>query len=111
MLTQIFGTLKCKDTQKAIRFFKERRIQTQFVDLRQKGLSPGELRNVCRHVPLEDLIDTEGREYEKRNLKYIKHDIEEMLLEYPLLLRTPVVRSERGVTVGYYPETWKAWLK
>ena len=98
MLTQIFGTLKCKDTQKAIRFFKERRIQTQFVDLRQKGLSPGELRNVCRHVPLEDLIDTEGREYE-------------MLLEYPLLLRTPVVRSERGVTVGYYPETWKAWLK
>ncbi len=109
MIIQIFGTLKCKDTQKAIRFFKERRIKTQFVDLKIKGLSAGELRSVCRSVPLEELIDTEGKEYEKRNLKYLSHDIEDMLLEYPLLFRTPIVRFGLQAALGHQPDVWKEW--
>ncbi len=111
MIIQIFGTRKCKDTRKAIRFFKERRIQTQFVDLSEKGVSAGELTSICRSVPLEELIDTSGKEYEKRNLKYLQHDIEEMLLEYPLLFRSPIVRNQQSATVGHQPDVWKEWLK
>lgn len=106
-MIQIFGTKKCADTRKAERFFKERGIKVQSVDLREKGISPGELRNIARSVPMEELIDTEGKEYERLNLKYIRHNIEEKLLEYPLLLRTPVVRLGNQATVGYDPETWK----
>ncbi|MBU0985512.1 MAG: ArsC family transcriptional regulator [candidate division Zixibacteria bacterium] len=111
MIIQVFGTKKCKNTQKAIRFFKERRINIQFVDLSQKGVSPGELRNICRSVPLEDLIDTGGKEYERQNLMYLQHNIEERLLDYPLLFRTPIVRTANGATVGYEPDVWKAWVK
>ena len=110
MKPQIFGTKKCKDTQKAIRFFKERGIDFQFIDLTQKAVSPGELQSISRSVPLDDLIDTEGRQYEMRNLKYIVHDVREMLLEDPLLFKTPVVRHDRGVTVGFEPDVWKDWL-
>ncbi len=110
MVIQIFGTKKCRDTQKAIRFFKERSKNFQFVDLREKGVSQGELNNIKRYVPLADLIDVEGKEYEKRNLKYLKHDIEEMLLEYPLLFKTPIVRGQNGTSVGYQIDLWKKWL-
>lgn len=111
MIVQIFGTKKCKDTQKAIRFFKERRIRIQFVDLRERRMSKGELRNVARSVPLEELIDTEGKEYEKRQLKYLQHDIAEKLLEFPLLLKTPVVRYGNKATAGHQPDVWTAWMK
>jgi len=110
MIIQIFGTLKCKDTRKAERFFKERRIKIQLIDLREKGLSPGELRNITRVIPFEDLIDTEGRQYQKRNLQYMRFDIAEELLDDPLLLKTPIVRYGHRVTVGYEPEIWQEWL-
>ena len=110
-MIQIFGTKKCKDTQKAIRFFKERGISVHFVDLVEKGISPGELRNVSRVVPLDNLIDRDGKEFAKRNLQYMKFDIETELLEDPLLLKTPIVRNGQKATVGHDPETWKAWAK
>lgn len=109
MIIQIFGTRKCRDTQKALRFFKERRIETQFIDLAQKGVSPGELNSIRQSVPLSHLIDTEGREYNKRNLKYLVHDVEEQLLEHPLLFRTPIVRYGKRATAGLEPDTWKIW--
>lgn len=111
MTIQIFGTQKCRDTQKTLRFFKERRIAIHFVDLREKNISRGELTGIARSVPIERLIDTAGKEYEKRNLKYLRHNVEEMLLEYPLLFRTPIVRSAGRATVGYEPEIWLEWLK
>ena len=111
MTLQVFGTKKGKNTQKAIRFFKERRIAIQFVDLTQKGISGGELRNICRFVPLDELMDTDCREYERLNLKYLQHDIEERLLDHPLLFRTPVVRTKDGATVGHCPDVWKTWAK
>jgi len=111
MTIQIFCTKKCSDTRKAQRFFKERGIKTQFIDLTEKAISKGELNGIARSVPLDDLIDRDGREFERRNLKYIRHDIEEALLEYPLLFRTPIVRSGRKAAVGYRPELWKDWAK
>ena len=111
MVIQIFGTPKCKDTRKAERFFKERRIKIQMVDLREKGLSPGEMRNIIQVIPPEDLIDTEGKQYRNRNLAYMKFNLEEELLEDPLLLKTPIVRYGQNVSVGYEPDVWKGWLE
>ncbi len=109
-MIQIFGTKKCKDTAKAVRYFKERNIPIHLVDLGEKGMSRGELKNVTRSIPVEELIDINSRAYEKRNLKYIKHNIEEELLSDAGLFRTPVVRYGLKSSVGYTPELWKEWL-
>ena len=111
MNIQIFGTKKCKDTQKAERFFKERRIQFHFRDLTIKGISKGELENIKRVIPLEDLINEDGKQFKKRNLKYMLYDIEEELLSDPLLFKTPIVRNGRLATVGYQPEIWNKWIE
>lgn len=109
-MIQIFGTKKCKDTQKAERFFKERGIKFQFRDLKEKGVSKKELDNFAQFYTLEDLIDTESKQYAKRNLQYILHDIGNELLEDPLLFKTPVVRYNRKVVVGYEPELWSEFV-
>jgi arsenate reductase (glutaredoxin) len=106
---QIFGTEKCQDTKKAQRYFKERRIPFQFVDLTQKGLSKGELKSLKTAVGIDNLVDQEGKTYVRKNLKYLAHDIEEELLKDALLLKTPVVRNGAQATVGYQPDAWKAW--
>ena len=108
---QIFGTKKCKDTGKALRFFKERGIPVQFIDLKEKAVSPGELSSIRRSVELEDLIDCDGRQYEKRNLGYMKYNLEQELLDDPLLFRTPIVRMGHKATVGYDQATWKAFAE
>ena len=110
MNIQIFGIKSCRETQKALRFFKERRIQFHFRDLNEKGISPGELNNISQAIPLENLIDRNGKQYKKRNLEYMVFNIEEELLNDPLLLRTPVVRNGRLATAGYEPDIWKEWL-
>jgi arsenate reductase (glutaredoxin) len=109
MNIQIFGTLKCQDTKKAQRYFRERRISFQFVDLTRKGLSKGELNSIKAAVGIDNLIDREGKTYAEKNLKYLVHDIEEEILKDPLLLRTPIVRNGRDATTGYQPDSWKAW--
>lgn len=109
MSIQIFGTKKCQDTRKVERFFKERAVAYQFVDLTVRGFSKGELDRVKAAVGLENLIDKAGREYARLNLKYLVHDSEEMLLAHPLLLKTPVVRNGPRATVGYCPEVWREW--
>jgi arsenate reductase (glutaredoxin) len=106
---QIFGTLKCQDTKKAQRYFRERRIPFQFVDLTRKGLSKGELHSLKAAVGIENLIDREGKAYAEKNLKYLIHDVEAEIIKDPLLLRTPVVRNGREATAGYQPDSWKAW--
>ena len=111
MNIQIFGTLKCNDTRKAERFFKERRIPFHFRDLTEKGISKGELDNISAVISVEELLDKEGKEFKRLNLKYILYDAEDKLLEYPLLFKTPIVRNGREVTVGNHPEIWKEWIK
>jgi arsenate reductase-like glutaredoxin family protein len=107
---QIFGTQKSQDTRKAERFFQERRIPFHFRDLNEKGISKGELDNIKQSIPLEDLIDKEGKQFGKRNLAYMKFDIEEELLNDPFLFKTPIVRNGRMATIGYKPEVWKEWI-
>lgn len=110
MNIQIIGTKSCNDTRKAERYFKERRIQFHFKDLAEKGIAKGELDNITRKIPLEDLIDREGKHFKKRNLQYMVFDIEEELLRDSLLLKTPIVRNGSEVTIGYQPEIWKKWM-
>lgn len=114
MNVQLFGTKKCADSRKAERFFKERGIKLHVIDLAQKGMAAGELRNVASRVGgIEALIDRDGKRYLERGLKYAAPTgprIEQMLAEDPLLLRTPIVRAEGRATVGYVPEVWKTWF-
>ena len=110
MNIQIIGTKKCKETQKAERYFKERRIPFHFRDLTEKGLAKGELENISRVIPLDNLIDRESKRYKDRGMQFMVFDIEEELLNDPLLLRTPIVRNDKLVTVGYQSDIWKEWL-
>lgn len=111
MNIQIFGTKKCFDTKKAQRYFKERRIKFQFVDLNEKALSKGELRSVKNKVPIKELINDKSKEYSKSNLGNIRDEQikEEILLNNPKLYKTPIVRNGKEATVGYKPEIWKEW--
>jgi arsenate reductase-like glutaredoxin family protein len=110
MNIQIFGTKKCNDTKKAQRFFKERGIRVHFRDLTEKGLAPGELNNITRVINIEDLLDSESKQYKKRGLQFMVYNLEEELLEDPLLLKTPIVRNGKFATVGYEPGSWMEWF-
>jgi arsenate reductase-like glutaredoxin family protein len=110
-MIQIIGTRKCKDTQKALRFFKERRVEFHFVDLNERGLSAGELKSISQHIPEAELIDAESRQYQKRGLQYMKFDIMEELAEDPLLLKTPIVRTGQKAFIGYAPASWKSLIE
>ena len=110
MNIQIFGTKKCKNTQKAERFFKERRVQYHFRNLTEKGISKGELENIKRTVSIDELFDKNSKQFKKRNLEYIIYDPEEELLNDPLLFKTPIVRNGKLVTVEYQPTIWKEWI-
>lgn len=109
MNIQIFGKSKCFDTKKAERWFKERRIKYQSVDLLRYGISRGEFESVKRCVGLAAMADDKARGAEL--LRYLAHDEdkEEKLLEEPNLLKTPIVRNGREATVGYCPEVWESW--
>lgn len=112
MNVQIFGLKKCADTRKAQRFFKERGIRFQFIDLSRKGLSKGELRSVAARVPAAKLIDRAGKRFVEAGLAHASLTparLESLLLDDPLLIRTPVVRNGREATVGNRPEVWKTW--
>ena len=111
MNIQIIGTKRCKETQKTERYFKERRIPFHFRDLTEKVLAKGELENISRVIPLDDLIDRESKRFKDRGMQFMVFDIEEELLSDPLLLKTPIVRNEKLVTVGYQSDVWKEWFK
>ncbi len=106
---QIFGTGKCFDTKKAQRYFKERGIRFQMIDLKEKGFSKGELQSILAAVGgLEGLLNREHKQY--CDVKYLLPDaIIEKLLENPMYIKTPVVRNGRQATVGYQPDIWKQW--
>ncbi len=92
-----------------MRYFKERGITPQFVDLDQRELSPGELENIFQHIDPEDAVDTGSKTFKKRKLDYIDYDAREELEENQALLRTPVVRFRKRATIGYDPDTWGEW--
>ena len=107
MALQIFGTPRCQATKKAERFFKERGIAFQLIDLSDKGISPGELRSVAAALGLEALADREGKRWKDRGLDHMEIDLEASLLADPLLLRTPIVRAGKKAAIGLNLSAWK----
>jgi Spx/MgsR family transcriptional regulator len=109
---QIFGTKKCNDTKKAERFFKERGIKYQFIDMKEKGMSKGELTSVASaNGGLMNMINPEAKDKDAVALiQYIAdEDKLEKLLENQQIIKTPVVRNGKKSTLGYQPEVWKGW--
>ena len=111
MNIQIFGKSKCFDTKKAERYFKERRVKYQSVDLLRYGRSKGEFTSVCRAVGLAAMIDPKAKDPDAAMLPYLASDEAKMekLMENPKLLKTPIVRNGKQATVGYCPDVWKTW--
>ena len=109
MNIQIFGKSKCFDTKKAERYFKERRIKYQFVDVIKYGMSRGELNSVRSAVGLEAMVDTNDEDYPL--FQYLASNEAKMykLFEVPYLIKTPIVRNGKQATVGYCPDVWKNW--
>ncbi len=110
MNIQIFGSSKSFDSRKAERWFKERRIKYQYIDVASKGLSPREYQSVKQKVGYEALVNRKSRVYEALFMAYITPDAQEAkLLENPELFQTPIVRNGKDATVGYHPEIWEIW--
>ncbi len=112
MNIQIFGKKKCFDTKKAERYFKERRIKYQSIDLLDKGMSKGEFNSIKQALGrYQNMLDDNCRD---KDLMALLHhlsdeDKEEKILENPILLKTPIVRNGKQATAGYKPEIWKDW--
>ena len=112
MNIQIFGRSKCFDTKKAERYFKERRIKFQSIDLKKYGMSPKEFDSVLRAVGgIDNLIDWDSKSPEVTLMKYMEDKIakEDKVFDDPMLMKTPVVRNGKQATVGYCPEIWATW--
>lgn len=112
MNIQIFGKSKCFETKKAERYFKERGVKYQLIDVAKFGMSKGEYNNVKQAVGgWEKLLDESAKDKAALTLiKYLaEEDKEEKFLENPKLFKTPIVRNGKKATVGYVPEVWKTW--
>lgn len=111
MNIQIYGVKKCFDTKKAERYFKERKIKYQYIDLYRYGLSKGEFQSVKAAVGLNNLLNCEAKEYKQLNLQHIGGSSvrEEILFKNPKLYNSPIVRNGKQATVGYCPEIWGNW--
>ena len=112
MNIQIFGKSKCFDTKKAERWFKERRIKFQSIDLVKYGMAGKEFDSVLRAVGgIDNLIDWDGKSQEITNMRYMDDKIakEDKVFDDPTLMRTPIVRNGKQATVGFCPEIWEKW--
>lgn len=112
MNIQIFGTKKCSDTRKAERYFKERRIKYQMIDLREKDMSRGEFNSVKQAVGgIDSMINENAKDRDVITLmKYLSDgDKEEKLIENQQVIKTPIVRNGRQATIGFCPDVWKNW--
>ena len=112
MNIQIFGTKKCNDTKKAERYFKERGIKYQFIDMKEKGMSKGEFTSVAQvNGGIENMLNQSCKDQDTLSLiKYIaEEDKLEKILENPQVIKTPVVRNGKQSTIGYQPDVWKKW--
>jgi arsenate reductase-like glutaredoxin family protein len=110
---QIFGVKNSQETRAAERFFKERRATIHFVDLKQKPMSPGEIKRFIDRFGLTGLVDDQGKAYIDAGLKYLRLSDSELLTRIerdPKLLRLPLVRSGNRISIGKDEDSWKAML-
>ena len=112
MNIQIFGRKKCFNTKKEERFFKERKIKYQFIDINEKPMSKGEMNNILRCIEINDLINTKSKDYSKLNFNNIRSkDIKaELLLKNQSVMNTPIVRNGNEAMVGSREDLWKKWI-
>ena len=113
MNLQIFGTKKCSETRKAERYFKERGIKYQFIDIKEKGMSKGEITSVAQAVGgVSNMIDPDAKDKDALALiQYIaQEDKVEKILENQQVIKTPIVRNGKQSCVGFKPELWKSWV-
>jgi len=111
MNVQIFGIKKSNETRAAERFFKERRVPIQMVDLHQRPTAPAEIRRFADRFGLAALLDTEGKSYTDAGLKYLRMSDAAILSRIdrePQLLRLPLVRTGNLLSIGRDEEAWKA---
>lgn len=113
MNIQIYGKPKCFDTKKAERYFKERRIKVQMIDISKYPMSQGEFRNIktALKMSLDEMIDDKSKLYESLFIKYLANesDKEEKIFENQAIFKTPIVRNGKQATIGYQPDVWKNW--
>lgn len=112
MNIQIFGTKKSFDTKKAERYFKERGIKYQYIDMSEKGMSRGEFNSIKQAVGgTDNMIDENSRDKDLLALlQYLSEtDKEEKIYENQHVIRTPVVRNGKSATIGFQPDIWKEW--
>ena len=112
MNIQIFGKNKCFDTKKAERYFKERGIKFQSIDIAKYGMSKGEYLSVKTALGgYESLLDKDSKEYEKAHMEYLDSDEDKELALFtnPAMFKTPIVRNGAKATVGFQPEIWASW--
>jgi Spx/MgsR family transcriptional regulator len=113
MNIQIFGKKKCNDTKKAERYFKERGIRYQFIDMREKGMSRGEFESVAAgNGGIDNMINWDGKDQDMLALiRYISdEDKLNKILENPQVIKTPIVRNGKRSAIGYQPDVWKGWM-
>lgn len=113
-MVQIFGTAKSQGTKKALRFFKERGIVPQFVDLQRRAMAPGEIARFVQKFGLSALIDTTGKAYERAGLAYLRVSEEAMvqrLLDEPQLMVQPLLRLGATLTIGWDEAVWRDWYE
>ena len=109
MNIQIWGRAKCFDSKKAERWFKERRIKYQYIDILKYGMSRGEITSVKNAVGLDNMVNTDDQDYPLFQYLATNEAKLDKLYEVPELIKTPVVRNGKQATVGYCPEIWKDW--
>jgi arsenate reductase-like glutaredoxin family protein len=114
MEVQIFGVKKSADTRAALRFFAERRIKVHFVDLNERAAAVGELRRFAQKFGVAALVDRDARRFGELGLGAARLSderwLEKLSLE-PLVLRVPLVRWQRELTIGAASDTWKEWVR
>jgi arsenate reductase-like glutaredoxin family protein len=110
---QLFGRDDSSATRAALRFFRERRVQVTFVDLKKRTIAPGELRRFVDKLGARRLLDETSKPYRDEGLAYLSTSdgaLTDRMLRDARLLRLPLVRHGNEVTAGIDEDTWKAWL-
>lgn len=110
-MIQIIGTNKCKETQKAIRYFKERRLEFQYVNLNERDLSRREWESRFRGRDAESCLDTEGDFYKKEGYKWREFDVKEEIMLHKELLKIPILRDKDRCMIGFDPDKFSLWIK
>lgn len=110
MNIQIYGSKKNFDTKKAERYFKERKISYQYIDIHEYGISKSIFEAAKRCLPVENMIDRKAKAYQALYMDYIDESKrEDTLFENPSLFMTPIVRNGKTFTLGYCPDIWQEW--